>query len=515
MRKLTLAIISLCIFVTGCSVNPVTGERNLNFMSEEWEQKVGAEMYAPMRQSQGGDFILDPELTSYVQAVGDRLAAQAKRDLPYEFHILNDSVPNAWALPGGKIVVNRGLLTELESEAELAAVLGHEIVHADAAHGARGQSKGIFTQVGAVAGMIYLGSKTDSRAGAQAAQIVPMLGAQLISQKYGRDAEREADFYGMQYLSAAGYDPQGAVELQRTFLKLSEGRRSDWLSGLFASHPASRERVLNNQETARSLPAGGERHAGIYQQKMARLKRLGPAYEAHDKGRKALAEDKSAEARKFADEALRLAPAEALFHTLSGDIAASENNYRKAEQAYTAALQRDNGFFYHHLRRGMARHELERYDGARQDLESSMNLLPTAQAHYLLGRLDMRAGDRESAIAHFDAAKSSNSEAGVNSNRELARINPLQYLQVQGAMDQSGKAYAVLENGAPLTIGEITLLVTYVDDNGQRQEFSKLVNQKLEAGKSANIPLGLDGYKTRTELNQRLRVTASSARAVE
>ena len=106
MRKSVLAILSLCLFITGCSVNPVTGKRNLNFMSEDWENKVGAEMYAPMRLSQGGDFILDPELTSYIQAVGGRLAAQSKRELPYEFNIINDSVPNAWALPGGKIVVN-------------------------------------------------------------------------------------------------------------------------------------------------------------------------------------------------------------------------------------------------------------------------------------------------------------------------------------------------------------------------------------------------------------------------
>ena len=515
MRRSFLAILSLCLFLTGCSVNPVTGERNLNFMSEDWERGVGAEMYAPMRQSQGGDFILDPELASYVQAVGNRLAVQAKRQLPYEFHIINDSVPNAWALPGGKIVVNRGLLTELSSEAELAAVLGHEIVHADAAHGARGQSKGVFTQVGAIAGMIYLGRKADSRAGAQAAQIIPMLGAQLISQKYGRDAERESDFYGMHYMSAAGYDPQGAVELQRTFLKLSEGRESDWLSGLFASHPPSEERVLNNQETASSLPAGGERHEQIYQRKMAFLERIAPAYEAHDKGRKALAEEELDQARDFADLAIKLAPAEALFHTLSGDIHANQKNYRRAEQAYGAALKRDDSFFYHYLRRGMTRHELERYEGARQDLETSLKMLPTAQAHYLLGSLDMRDGNRQSAIAHFDAAKASNSEAGVNSNRELARMDPLQYLTVQGAMDQSGKAYAILENKAPLTIGGIMLDVTYINNQGERKQFSRELNQSLEAGKSANIPLGLDGYKDYKDLSARLHVGATSAKAVD
>ena len=112
-------------------------------------------MYAPMKQSGGGDFILDPELTAYVQEVGDRLARQARRteEMDFEFSILNDSVPNAWALPGGKIVVNRGLLAQLQSEAELAAVLGHEVVHADAAHSAQAQSKGVLTQAGAMVSM--------------------------------------------------------------------------------------------------------------------------------------------------------------------------------------------------------------------------------------------------------------------------------------------------------------------------------------------------------------------------
>ena len=116
MRRLLLAILVLTFTLAGCSTNPVTGEKNfvLPNLDESWEREVGQQMYAPMRQSQGGDYILDPSLTEYVESVGNRLATQSSRDLPYEFHILNDSIPNAWALPGGKIVVNRGLLTELD-----------------------------------------------------------------------------------------------------------------------------------------------------------------------------------------------------------------------------------------------------------------------------------------------------------------------------------------------------------------------------------------------------------------
>ena len=175
MRSLLIIILSFSFALAACSVNPVTGEKTfvLPNLDENWERDVGRQMYAPMRQSEGGDYKLDPELSAYVESVGRRLAAQAKRKLDYEFHILNDSVPNAWALPGGKIVVNRGLLTELNSEAELAAVLGHEIVHADAAHGARQQSKGMLTQVGMIGAMVFGSSMVDSEMGRQVAMMVP------------------------------------------------------------------------------------------------------------------------------------------------------------------------------------------------------------------------------------------------------------------------------------------------------------------------------------------------------
>ncbi len=116
MRRFLIVVLSLSFMLTGCSINPVTGEKNfvLPNLDESWEREVGQQMYAPMRQSQGGDYKLDPALTAYVESVGNRLAAQAKRDLPYEFHVLNDSTPNAWALPGGKIVVNRGSVDRTE-----------------------------------------------------------------------------------------------------------------------------------------------------------------------------------------------------------------------------------------------------------------------------------------------------------------------------------------------------------------------------------------------------------------
>ncbi len=140
MRYSRFSIVLILAFLSACSVNPVTGKSEIVLMSQADEIKMGQQAYLPAQQSQGGEYDVDPVLTEYVRNVGERLAEQAARPLPYEFVVLNNSVPNAWAMPGGKIAINRGLLTELNSEAELAAVLGHEIVHADARHSAKQQT---------------------------------------------------------------------------------------------------------------------------------------------------------------------------------------------------------------------------------------------------------------------------------------------------------------------------------------------------------------------------------------
>ncbi len=150
-RTIRHSLVITMLLLVGCGTNPVTGKRELQFISTPGEIKIGQQNYAPSRQVQGGDYVVDTELTLYVQRVGNRLAKASDRDLPYEFRVINSSVPNAWALPGGKIAINRGLLLELNSEAELAAVLGHEIVHAAARHGAKSQERGMIMQGGLLA----------------------------------------------------------------------------------------------------------------------------------------------------------------------------------------------------------------------------------------------------------------------------------------------------------------------------------------------------------------------------
>ena len=520
MQKLILSTLIATAGLAGCTVNPVTGERNFQIYGSDWEREVGSQMYAPMKQSQGGEFILDPTLTEYVEGVGARLAAQARRkdELEYEFSILNDSVPNAWALPGGKIVINRGLLVELDSEAELAAVLGHEIVHADAAHGARAQSKGMLTQAGAVISMVVLGSTIDDRAAREVAMMVPALGAQMLTQKYGRDAERESDEYGMLYMSEAGYDPQGAVELQETFVELSEGRNQDWLSGLFASHPPSRERVENNQKTAAGLPAGGDMGVERYQSKTAYLRRVQPAYEAYDEANKALKEDNMALAQEKLNTAMSIEPRESLFHDLQGDIHALNKDHAKALKSYEKAIRANPDFFYGYLRRGQMEYQLNRLQPARNSLGTSLEMVPTAEAHYLLGMMDKKNGNLDSALEHFQTAAQSESESGKKANRELVLMdlgrNPSKYIASRAAVDPENIVWVQFANQTSVPIRNIKFRYAWLDEQGQTREGSKTFRGPLPGGEQDQMKLGIR-LANSAELSQRVRVEVSSASVAE
>lgn len=494
MRNSILLLVFFAALLAGCSVNPVTGERELVLISTAQEIEMGRQNYVPMQQSQGGEFDIDPQLSAYVRNVGIKVASQSGVNLPYEFVVLNNSVPNAWALPGGKIAINRGLLTELESEAELAAVLGHEAVHAAARHTAKQQTRAMIMQVGVMGTAI---AASDSDYGNLIAGGASVL-AQMGLAKYGRSAELESDRYGMQYMSKAGYDPQGAVELQETFVRLSEGRRSDWLSGLFASHPPSRERVATNRATAATLPSGGLQGKAEYAAAMARTMKLKPAYDAYDEGRKALANNDIERAVAKAGEALKLFQGEAHFHALRGDIRFIQKNYDWAATNYSRAIERRDGFFYYHLQRGLARKELGQQDAAVADLERSLQLLPTAPAHLALGDISKQRGDYPAAIGHYKVVAKSGGEYGKAAAVQVARLelpsNPSAYIPHACSADSDGNLVVSIRNDSAVTVSGVQIAVGYTDGSGRQQQRRFSVGGSVAPGGIASVNSGMGPY---------------------
>ncbi len=485
---------ALLVFITGCSVNPVTGKSEIVFVSEAEEVQLGQQNYVPTQQSQGGVYDVDPQLTAYVQGVGDRLAVHAARELPYEFVVLNNSVPNAWARPGGKIAINRGLLTELNSEAELAAVLGHEIVHADARHSAQQMTRGLLTQVLVVATAV---TTSDSDYGDLAVGGAT-IGAQLITSRYGRQAELESDLYGMQYMSAAGYDPQGAVTLQETFVRLSEGRRTDWLSGLFASHPPSPERVEANRQTAASLPPGGRMGADEYRLAMQRTMDLKPAYDAYDDGREALANDDIDGALALANQALDLFDGEAHFHALRGDVRLMEDNYDWAITNYTRAIDRRGNFFYYYLQRGLAEREQGQNDAAVRDLERANELLPTAPAYYTLGIIAEDRGDIDTALTNYRVLAQAGGDIGRLAAARAATLdlprNPGAYLERRCSIDQAGTLIVAVINQSQVSVANVTFVVSYTDQTGRAQSREMMMRGIIRPGQGGTISTGIGPF---------------------
>jgi len=484
----------MLLLMSGCAVNPVTGESEFMIVSEAQELQMGAQAYAPTQQSQGGVYDVDPELTGYVQQVGGRLAAVSDRQLPYEFVVLNNSVPNAWALPGGKIAINRGLLTELNSEAELAAVLGHEVVHAAARHSAQQMSRGMLSQVLVVATAI---ATSDSDYGNLAVGSAG-LGAQLINSKYGRDAELESDLYGMRYMSKAGYDPSGAIDLQETFVKLSEGRRSDWLTGLFASHPPSMARVEANRQTALTLPSGGKVGKDEYRLAMQKTLQAKPAYDAYDEGRTALVDGDEAQALKLANQALDLFPGEAHFHALRGDIRLVDKNYDWAITNYTRAIDRRDDFFYYYLQRGIAKKELRQTDAAEVDLKKSAELMPTAPAYYALGEIAEQRGDPNAAIEYYRTVAKAGGDYGKAASGRLARLemgsNPGAYIARRCDAGSNGNLIVSVQNQASVSVTGVRITVQYTDSSGRPQQLLRVIRGALSPGQIANVDTGLGPY---------------------
>ncbi len=256
MRKLTwkslfvwLPLVALTLTAACTSVtNPATGETELSAVSPAEERAIGQQEHPKVLAEFGGEYN-DPALKNYVNSIGQSLASNA--ELPadsFTFTLLDTPVVNAFALPGGYVYVTRGLLTILNDEAELAGVMGHEIGHVTARHGARRQTQGMIANILATG----VGILSGNRQVAQLGQVA----AQGFLASYSRDNEREADQLGVRYLSRTGYETLGmarsleAIGRHSALLSKVSGQEAQDFN-FFQTHPQTPERVANTVSLAR------------------------------------------------------------------------------------------------------------------------------------------------------------------------------------------------------------------------------------------------------------------------
>jgi predicted Zn-dependent protease len=385
------------------------------------EIALGASQYGPMKQSQGGQYAVDPALNAYVKRIGLKLARASEfPNLPYDFTVINNGEMNAWALPGGKIAINRGLLAELSDEAQLASVLAHEISHVTKRHSARMQKK--------AQGASLLGALIGIGVGLKAPQYqdlamqgfsVAAYGAQA---SYSRDYELQADSAGMNMMAAAGYDPAAAVELQEIFLQQSQDRRSNAISQLFASHPPSKERINANKLTAAKMPAGGMRGKAEYRNATAQLHKDKQAYQNLKDSMLAYSAKNYQQALRLSENAIALQPRENLFWEMKGQTLSKQERFKDSIPAFDRAVNANPQFYRPLALRGLAYKSLGQWQQAESSLLASQQLLPTQTATYHLGELALRKGDRNSASAYFNKARQGGGELGQAAQRQLENM---------------------------------------------------------------------------------------------
>lgn len=217
---LALPAMFVSTMLAGCSTNPATGKRQMNWLSAEKEHDLGAKG-APILINQYGGDIPSATIQTYVSDLGQRIAAVSERpDLEWEFHAVDSSAVQASALPGGKVVITRGLMEKLDSEAQLAGVLGHEVGHITAQHGGQKYTRAmIITGLGVGLGIV--GGRSDED-WLTVLGVGTSVGGGMYLLSYNRSQETQADELGVRYMTRLGYNPTGQIHVMEVLKQASD-----------------------------------------------------------------------------------------------------------------------------------------------------------------------------------------------------------------------------------------------------------------------------------------------------
>jgi predicted Zn-dependent protease len=226
--------------------------KGVNLYSLEREIGLGKQLAQEVERS--SKMIDDPVITEYVNRVGQNLVRNSDARVPFTIKVIDSDEVNAFALPGGFFYVNSGLILRAQEESELAGVMAHEIAHVAARHGTKNATKGELMQLASIPAMIFIPYSMAGYAMYQGLN----LAIPLTFLKFSRDAEREADFLGLQYMYKTGYDPNSYVTFFER-IQADEKRRPGTIPKVFSTHPPTPDRIETTQkEIARILPAKQE-----------------------------------------------------------------------------------------------------------------------------------------------------------------------------------------------------------------------------------------------------------------
>ncbi|MCG3134532.1 MAG: Beta-barrel assembly-enhancing protease [Planctomycetes bacterium] len=439
-RFASLLPLLLALFAAaGCITDPVTGRTVVGAPISEAEERQMGLQYRPLITHEYSGPYPDAELQQHLGGIVMGMAARSVRpDLPWTFTVLNTSVPNAFAVPGGQVFVTRGLLVRMEDEAEFAVVMGHELGHVEHRHSVQAMGRDMLIQGGAAAIGAGIGDGYDELLG---------LGAALVSTKYSRDQERESDIRGVKQSYAAGYDPREGADVFREFMKMKQesggGGGPDWLS----SHPADEERIQNVLAMSAELDPrlrGHQPVAGLavttsrWPQLIARLRQEQKTYDVYDAAIKRIAQGKGSpqsvqQALPQLEQAARALPNHALLSSTVGKALLVLDRDAEAAPWLQRASQMNQGLADPEWMLGMLALDGQRWNDAVAYADRALTILPgDYRALWVRGEGHWGAGRRQQAQQDF---------------QQVMQTAPKQSEQYKGASARIGGGPA--QQGAP------------------------------------------------------------------
>jgi predicted Zn-dependent protease len=420
--------------------------REVQALSLSDEKKLGRKTMEQIRDH--FSLIEDGEIIAYVQAVGNRIAEQlGTTTYSFQFYVIDEPIPNAFAVPGGYIFLYRGLIEMMESEGELASILAHELSHIEARHIHDRIAKGRTLSIASVAAMLAAAFLGGGGEGAQALAMGAMAGSQSLQLQYSRENEAEADQLGFRHLIAAGYDPKDMISMMQRLNRyrwIDSSRIPSYLS----THPAADERVqylrsimqsrdkYDPKKLVRREPVGdfALMQAALisdYAEKEAALERFASwegqenrrAAAAYGKGRVYVRHGQYDQAIPPLQEAVRLAPGSSMILSTLGYAYFQQGRAADAQKAFQTALLMDPKSAIVHYRLALVLQDQGQKAGALEHLQQAEPLTPifpeidyhlgvvlgqTDQiglAHYHLGRYYQHQRDWKTAEFHYNKAK--------------------------------------------------------------------------------------------------------------
>jgi len=397
MKHIKFFLFFLLFFIVSCTTS--NSEKPLfTLISEEKEVELG-NLYTPSSIDEFEGLYPEKEVQEYVNSVGLKIAKVTERKLPYKFYVVNSGIVNAFALPGGPVVITRGLLLQLDSESELAGVLGHELGHINARHHVKFLAKQLALSFILQVGSLFVPQNLSGEILLQLGQI----SASLLTLKFSRDQEREADRYGFLYAFKAGYSPEGMIEVFEKFKKLEKKRPPAWLS----THPLPESRIEEAKKHIATFKPSGIliKDTQRFHEVKNYLVKTKESYDYVEKGKKAYKDKNIIEAKSYFKKALELYPKNTVALVYLAKIEAEEKNLEKAKEYSDLALKYDPEFFTANIISGMVYFKLKNFDTALRFFEKGKALIPfNGISYYYAGRIYEEKQNLSLALKNYEKA---------------------------------------------------------------------------------------------------------------